>query len=136
MPRAGEYNYSFSGLKTAFLNLVNQESQKDALFIQNNINDLCASMQHTIVKYLLKNFTDAAIQYKVKDIALAGGVSANSLLRKSFLELGATNNWNVFIPPFEYCTDNAAMIAMTGYFKYNKQLFSSQSDSAKARLAF
>jgi N6-L-threonylcarbamoyladenine synthase len=119
-------NYSFSGLKTSVLYFVRDELKKDAQFLERNIADVCASVQHTIIKSLFLKLELAAKEHNVKDIALAGGVSANSGLRKALLELGEKNHWNIFIPPFEFCTDNAAMIAMAGYFKFLEKDFASQ----------
>ncbi|MCB0819491.1 MAG: tRNA (adenosine(37)-N6)-threonylcarbamoyltransferase complex transferase subunit TsaD, partial [Bacteroidetes bacterium] len=116
-PKAPGYNFSFSGLKTSFQYLIRDELKKDADFIENNKADLCASLQKTIVDMLMNKLLKAAIDSGIKHLALAGGVSANSGLRKAFLELEA-HGYQVFIPPFEYCTDNAAMIAITGYYKY------------------
>jgi N6-L-threonylcarbamoyladenine synthase len=119
-------NYSFSGLKTSVLYFVRDELKKDAQFLERNIADVCASVQHTIIKSLFLKLELAAKEHNVKDIALAGGVSANSGLRKALSELGEKNHWNIFIPPFEFCTDNAAMIAMAGYFKFLEKDFASQ----------
>ncbi|MEZ5172049.1 MAG: tRNA (adenosine(37)-N6)-threonylcarbamoyltransferase complex transferase subunit TsaD [Bacteroidia bacterium] len=131
-PKAPGYNFSFSGLKTSFQYLIRDELKKDADFIENNKADLCASLQKTIVDMLMNKLLKAAIDSGIKHLALAGGVSANSGLRKAFLEL-ETQGYQVFIPPFEYCTDNAAMIAITGYFKYLEGDFSDDSASALAR---
>ncbi len=112
------YNYSFSGLKTSFLYLLRDEVKKDPNFIENNKADLCASLQQTIIETLMLKFTKAVNDYDIKDIALAGGVSANSGLRNAFLEYGSRNNKNVFIPKLAFTMDNAAMIAIAGYYKY------------------
>ncbi len=122
-------DFSFSGLKTSVLYFVRDEKEKDPLFLEKHISDVCASVQHTIIKTLLVRLEKAAKECGLTEIALAGGVSANSGLRDAVLELGKKNNWNVFIPSFEYCTDNAAMIAMAGYFKFLKNDFAGQ-DSA------
>jgi N6-L-threonylcarbamoyladenine synthase len=131
-PKANQYDFSFSGLKTSFLYLVNREKNKDPLFIEHNKADLCASLQHSIVQTLLKKLVLAAINEQITDIALAGGVSANSLLRKRFGEL-QKEGFKTFIPPFEYCTDNAAMIGIVGFFKYQEGLFSNMSAPSLAR---
>lgn len=112
------FNYSFSGLKTAVLYFIQAQKKLNEHFIEENMNDLCASAQHTIIQMLLNKLTKAALHYKVKHIGIAGGVSANSGLRSAMLELGAQRGWNIYIPKFEYCTDNAAMIGMTAYYKY------------------
>lgn len=112
------FNYSFSGLKTAVLYFIQAQKKLNEHFIEENMNDLCASAQHTIIQMLLNKLTKAALHYKVKHLGIAGGVSANSGLRSAMLELGAQRGWNIYIPKFEYCTDNAAMIGMTAYYKY------------------
>ena len=114
-PQISELNFSFSGLKTSVLYFLQKQSQE---FIQNNLNDLCASIQHTICNILIKKMKKAIVQTNIKQICLAGGVSANSGLRTAFNNLGTEMNCKVFIPKFEYCTDNAAMIAITGYYKF------------------
>lgn len=116
-------NYSFSGIKTSFLYFIQNHVKENAKFIQENLNDICASYQHHLISMLLKNLQEAAKQQNINQIAIAGGVSANSELRKQITELGKINNWDVFIPPFEYCTDNAAMIAMVGHYKFLKKEF-------------
>jgi len=115
-PQVAGYNFSFSGLKTSILYFLEKENEKDASFIENNREDLCASIQHTILEILLKQLHKSALAYKVKDIAIAGGVSANSGLRQRIQELGQRLGWGVFIPQLPYCTDNAAMIAITGHY--------------------
>ena len=114
-PQISELNFSFSGLKTSVLYFLQKQSQE---FIQYNLNDLCASIQHTICNILIKKMKKAIVQTSIKQICLAGGVSANSGLRTAFNNLGTEMNCKVFIPKFEYCTDNAAMIAITGYYKF------------------
>ena len=125
-------NYSFSGLKTSFMYLVRDELKKDPDFIKNNTNDLCASIQKAIIGTLMKKLLKASSDTGIKVIALAGGVSANSALRNEVSKL-ADSGYEVFIPPFEYCTDNAAMIAITGYFKFKAGLFSSLHTGSLAR---
>ena len=118
-----DFNYSFSGIKTAFLYFIQNEIKKNTNFIQENLADICASYQASLADILFKKLLDAAQQHNIKTLAIAGGVSANSLLRQRLLELQNENNYKIFIPSFEYCTDNAAMIAVTGYFKYMKKEF-------------
>ncbi|MEI7424206.1 MAG: tRNA (adenosine(37)-N6)-threonylcarbamoyltransferase complex transferase subunit TsaD [Prolixibacteraceae bacterium] len=125
-PRIPGLDYSFSGLKTSFLYLLRDEMAKDPEFIIKNQKDLCASLQYTIIEILLAKLKLAALQTGIKEIAVAGGVSANSGLRKALNELAANQGWNMFIPPFKFTTDNAAMIAMTGYYKYLKGDFAGQ----------
>ena len=122
--RVNDLNYSFSGIKTSFLYFIQNHVKTDPDFVKNNINDICASYQNHLIKVLLHNFEIAATRHQVKDIAISGGVSANSELRKQLTALGEKNKWRVFVPPFEYCTDNAAMIGITGYYKYLEQEFS------------
>ena len=123
-------NFSFSGLKTSILyflqnagksNLYKEElaqKKRKQKFIKENLADICASIQHRIITILLNKLKKAVTETGIKDICIAGGVSANSGLRKAFKELGKKNGWNTFIPAFEYCTDNAAMIAIQAYYKY------------------
>jgi len=125
-PRIPGLDYSFSGLKTSFLYLLRDEMAKDPEFIGKNQKDLCASLQYTIIEILLAKLNLAALQTGIKEIAVAGGVSANSGLRKALNELAAAQGWNMFIPPFKFTTDNAAMIAITGYYKYLKGDFAGQ----------
>ena len=114
-PKIPELNFSFSGLKTSVLYFLQKH---DAAFIQNNLNDLCASVQYTIISILLKKLQKAVKETGIKNVCIAGGVSANSGLRKALQETGEQLGWKTFIPKFEYCTDNAAMIAITAYYKY------------------
>ncbi|MGN0002365.1 MAG: tRNA (adenosine(37)-N6)-threonylcarbamoyltransferase complex transferase subunit TsaD [Sphingobacterium composti] len=133
-PQIADLNFSFSGLKTAILYLVQAEVKKNPNFLDEHMHDLCASVQDRIVTILLNKLKKAAKQTGVRDIAIAGGVSANSGLRKSLLEMGDNYNWRVFIPKFEYCTDNAAMIAIAGYHKFLKGEFVDQEVAPLARI--
>ncbi len=117
------FDYSFSGIKTSFLYFIQEQTKQNKNFIQENLADICASYQACLADSLFKKLLAAAEQQQIKTIAIAGGVSANSLLRQRLLDLQEENNYTVFIPPFEYCTDNAAMIALTGYFKSLKKEF-------------
>lgn len=117
-PQIPEYNFSFSGLKTSFLYFLQKEVKKDPDFVEKNMNDLCASLQHTIVEILCNKFFNAAKEYGVKDVAIAGGVSANSGLRVRFTELAEETGMKAHIPAFQYCTDNAAMIGISAWFNY------------------
>jgi N6-L-threonylcarbamoyladenine synthase len=127
------YDFSFSGIKTSVLYFLQDEKKKAPEFIAHNLNDICASVQATIVKTLMKKLEKAAADLNIKHIGIAGGVSANSGLRKSLLEAGKRNGWQVYIPAFEYCTDNAAMIGITGYYKYLQGQFADLSVSPSAR---
>lgn len=121
-PKIDHLDFSFSGLKTAILYFIRDHQKENENFISENLNDICASIQQRIVSILLTKLEMAVKQTGITDVCIAGGVSANKGLRKAFTELGATSGWNTFIPRFEYCTDNAAMIAITGYYKYlNKE---------------
>lgn len=134
-PNIPEYNFSFSGLKTSILYFLQKQTKENPDFIKQNLDDLCASIQKSIIDVLMKKISKVAKDLKINQIAIAGGVSANSGLRSTLLELGAEKNWDVYIPKFEYCTDNAAMIAITGKYMYEKQLFADQSISATARFS-
>lgn len=135
-PRIDGFDYSFSGLKTSFLYFLRDELKKDPGFIEKQKKDLAASLQKTIIDILLEKLIRAAEEYKVSQIVLAGGVSANSGLRKSFESIGKQKGWNTFVPPFKYTTDNAAMIAITGHFKYLNRDFASQNIVPQARMEF
>ncbi len=128
-----DYDFSFSGIKTAVLYFLQAQKKIDADFIANNLNDICASVQHTIIGMLMKKLIKAANELGVKHIGIAGGVSANSGLRQALVEAGNQYGWQVYIPKFEYCTDNAAMIGITGYYKYLKGEFADLSISPTAR---
>jgi len=145
-PQIPGLDFSFSGLKTSILyflrnagksNLYKEEfmaTEDDRKeFIQNNLPDICASIQQRIVTILLNKLKKASVETGISDICLAGGVSANSGLRKAFEEIGKKYKWKTFIPAFEYCTDNAAMIAITGYYKYMEKDFSDLSVTVSAR---
>ena len=129
-------DYSFSGIKTAILNFLQKGKKVDPDFVAHNMADICASVQHTIIKTLLQKLVKAAEQYEVKNIGIAGGVSANSGLRKAIEELGAEKGWAVFIPDFQYCTDNAAMIAITAHYQYLSGKFASLDVEPSARALF
>jgi len=132
-PRIKDYDYSFSGLKTSFLYFLRDEMKKDPEFIEKNKNDLCASLQKTIVDILMDKLIKASRDTGIRQIALAGGVSANSSLRRSIQE---HKGWVTFIPKFSYTTDNAAMIAINGYYKFLKGDFTGQDVVPFARLKF
>jgi N6-L-threonylcarbamoyladenine synthase len=129
-----EFSYSFSGIKTAILYFLQNNTQKDPDFIKNNLNDICASIQLTLTDILFNKLTKAAKAHQIKQIAIAGGVSANSAIRKRLELEGEKRGWKTFIPAFEYCTDNAAMIAMAGYFKYLDNDFVMQDISPNPRM--
>ncbi|MDQ3277455.1 MAG: tRNA (adenosine(37)-N6)-threonylcarbamoyltransferase complex transferase subunit TsaD [Bacteroidota bacterium] len=132
-PQIPELDFSFSGLKTSILYFLQKETGLDPSFIQENLADLCASIQERIITILLKKYKRAALQSGITDLCIAGGVSANSGLRAAFEEMCRQNGWNSFVPPFEYCTDNAAMIAITAYYKFLDGQQTPLSVSASAR---
>ena len=135
-PRVKGYNYSFSGLKTSFLYFVRDQLKNDPDFIRKNREDLAASLQKTIIEILLAKLKKAASDMNISQVALAGGVSANSGLRGALTAEADKRNWEVFIPRFSYTTDNAAMIAITGYFKYANREFSPDHITPLARMHF
>ena len=127
------YDYSFSGVKTSVLYFIQKELKKDPEFISKNLSDLCASVQKTITETLMLKLEKAAAEYQISEVAIAGGVSANSGLREAMLTNKEKLGWNIYIPKFEYTTDNAAMIAMVAQLKYERGEFSDLSVSASAR---
>ncbi len=134
-PKVEGLDFSFSGFKTSVLYAIQKQQKQDPEFITNNLNDLCASIQRHIIEMLMEKLELAAIEHNIKEIAIAGGVSANSGLRKAINETGQRFGWNTYIPRFEYCTDNAAMIGITAYYKYLKGEFTTQDVSPVARYA-
>jgi N6-L-threonylcarbamoyladenine synthase len=134
-PQIPGYNYSFSGLKTSFLYLLRDKVKENPLFVEENLNDLCASIQATVVDILMNKLRKAAADLRIHQVAVAGGVSANSALRQAFLDHGVKYGWEVFIPPFAFTTDNAAMIAITGNFKYQQADFCSIEEVPFARVS-
>ena len=134
-PQIQGYNYSFSGLKTSFLYLLRDKIKENPNFVEENLNDLCASLQATVVDILMNKLRKAASELNIRQVAVAGGVSANSALRQAFLDFGVKHNWEVYIPPFAFTTDNAAMIAITGYFKYQHNDFCSIEEVPFARVS-
>ena len=135
-PQIQGLNYSFSGFKTAILYFIRDNKIKNPQFVEENLADICASVQYSIVNILLNKLKKAAKQYNITEIAIAGGVSANSGLRNALLETQDTLGWNVYIPAFQYCTDNAGMIAIAGYHKYLAGEFVTQEISPMARMNF
>jgi len=135
-PKIKELDFSFSGLKTSILYKIQNNLQKNPSFIEENLEDLCASIQHSIVSILLNKLEKAIKLTGIKQLAIAGGVSANSYLRSELVKLAKEKEYKLYIPKFEYCTDNAAMIAISGYFKYLDGDFADQSVTPSARLSF
>lgn len=132
-PKVENLDFSFSGLKTSILYFIKSQLKENPDFIRENLNDICASVQNRIVTILFKKLKSAAIQTGIKEICIAGGVSANSELRETLEVTGREEGWKTYIPRFEFCTDNAAMIAVTGYYKFLKGEFADQSISPVAR---
>lgn len=128
-----DMDFSFSGLKTSFLYFLRDQVVNDPEFTSHHQFDLCASIQKAIIESLTLKLVKAAKMTGIKEIAVAGGVSANSGLRNAVYALGLQKNWNVYIPEIQYATDNAAMIALTGYFKFREGQFSSHQITPVAR---
>ncbi len=133
-PKVGDLDFSFSGLKTSILYFVQKQVKEDPDFIQKNLEDICASIQYTIIKILMDKLKKAVKQTGITQIAIAGGVSANSGIRKTLKEAEGKYQWKTFIPKFEYTTDNAAMIAIAGHYKYLVQDFADLGVTANARI--
>jgi N6-L-threonylcarbamoyladenine synthase len=132
-PQIPGYNFSFSGLKTSILYFLQEQKKNNPSFVEENLADICASIQSRIVSILLNKFRKAALDTGISQLCIAGGVSANSGLRNAFIEMGEKHGWQTFIPPFEYCTDNAAMIAITGYHKFMASQFTDLHATVSAR---
>jgi N6-L-threonylcarbamoyladenine synthase len=133
-PKVDALNFSFSGLKTAILYFIQKETKRDSSFIETHLNDICASIQHTIIEILMDKLKLAVEQTGIKQIAIGGGVSANSGIRNALLNAEKKYGWTTYLPKFEYTTDNAAMIGIVGYFKYLNKDFTNQQTTASARL--
>lgn len=135
-PQIRNLDFSFSGLKTSILYFLQDKVKEDPDFVKNNLQDICASLQHRIVSILIKKLRKASQMTGIKEVAIAGGVSANSGLRAELQKTGKKENWKTYIPGMEYCTDNAAMIAITGYYKFLKGEFSGQDVAPTARYSW
>ena len=135
-PQIPGLDFSFSGLKTSILYFIRDNIAANPNFIEDNIADICASVEQRIVTILLNKLSKAAKEYGIKDVALAGGVSANTGLRLGLQKMGEKNGWNCFIPQMQYCTDNAAMIAIAAHYKFLKGDFADQSIAPLARMPF
>lgn len=134
-PKVNELDFSFSGLKTSILYFLKKEIEKNHQFINENLNDLCASIQKSIIDVLIEKITQASNKYDINEIAIAGGVSANSYFRKRLKKMSSESNLYTYIPKLAYCTDNAAMIAITGHYKFLKKEFTTYSSSANSRMS-
>ncbi|WP_299700994.1 tRNA (adenosine(37)-N6)-threonylcarbamoyltransferase complex transferase subunit TsaD [uncultured Pontibacter sp.] len=130
------YDFSFSGIKTSVLYFLKDKTKDNPNFVQENLADICASVQYTLIKTLLKKVVLAAKDLGIKEVAIAGGVSANSGLRQTLQDYAKKYDWNVYIPAFQYCTDNAGMIAMTAHYQYLKGDFADQYVSPEPRMKF
>ncbi len=135
-PKVKGLDFSFSGLKTSILYKIQNNTQRNPNFIKENMSDLCASIQYSIVTILLEKFQKAIQKTGIKELAIAGGVSANSYLRRELENLASNKGYKIYIPKFEYCTDNAAMIAISGYYKYLDKDFAKQNETSSASLSF
>ena len=135
-PQIERLDFSFSGLKTNILYFLQKEIKSNPDFVNENIHDICASVQQTIISILMKKIKKAADETGISEIAIAGGVSANSELRKQLKAFGEKYKWNTYIPDFQYCTDNAGMIAITAYYKFLRNEFCAIDIPIKARLEF
>ena len=134
IPKVDGLNVSYSGFKTAVINFLHKNQQKNPNFIEENKADLCASIQHTLIEIIYTKIEKAVQATGIKEIAIGGGVAANSGLRNKLTQAGKKHNWTVHLPPFAYTTDNAAMIGIVGYLKYKKNAFGSLEEAATARL--
>ena len=135
-PQIPGLDFSFSGVKTSILYFLQEQKKENENFVEENLADICASIQERIVTILLNKLKKASHQTGITTICLAGGVSANSSLRKGLQQMGEEKNWQTFIPKFEYCTDNAAMIAITGHYKFMAKEFSPLSVTSNARASW
>ena len=133
IPKVNGLDFSFSGLKTSILYFVKKNCDKDPNFIKNNLEDICASIQYTIITILMTKMKKAVKTTGIKEVAIGGGVSANSGIRQTLKEAEGKYGWKTYIPKFEYCTDNAAMIGIVGYYKFLNGDFTAQDVTAKAR---
>ena len=133
-PNMDGYDFSFSGFKTSVLYFIQKQEKLNSDFIKDNLADLCASIQKSIIDILFVKLIKASNDFGIKQIAIAGGVSANSGLRTELNRIGGLKKWKIFIPKFEFCTDNAAMIAITGKYMYDKKMFADQTISASSRM--
>jgi N6-L-threonylcarbamoyladenine synthase len=136
IPNLKGYNVSYSGVKTAFTNFIHQQSSKNERFIEENLNDLCASLQYTLVQIILTKIEEVAEAYPLNQIVIGGGVAANSELRNQLLKKEQSKKWQVFLPPLKYTTDNAAMIGIAAYFKLQDKQFGSLTDASLSRLNY
>ncbi|TVZ13812.1 tRNA (adenosine(37)-N6)-threonylcarbamoyltransferase complex transferase subunit TsaD [Maribacter sp. MAR_2009_72] len=133
IPKVKDLNFSFSGLKTNILYFIQRNTKDNPNFINENLEDICASIQYTIIEILMRKLKKAVKQSGIKEVAIGGGVSANSGIRKALTDAQEKYGWKTYIPQFQYCTDNAAMIGIVGYHKFKNEIFSKQDITAQAR---
>ena len=136
IPKVKKYDVSYSGVKTAFLNLINNNLAKNPNFVEQNLHDLCASIQKTLVTIIIQKITKAKKSLNLDRVVIGGGVAANSEIRRVLNEMVVQKNWEVYLPPFEYTTDNAAMIGVAGYYKLKEKKLGDMNQSVNARLSF
>ena len=134
-PNIQGLNFSFSGLKTGILYFIQKQTQETPAFVEKHLADICASVQETIISILMKKVKKAVQQTGIKQVAIGGGVSANSGIRKALKAMGEQYGWETFVPKFDYCTDNAAMVGIVGYYKFLEGQFSAQAVTAQPRLS-
>ena len=134
IPKVKNFDVSYSGVKTAFLNLISKNINKNPNFIKDNLNDLCASIQKTLVEIIMNKIEKAKNSLKINRVVIGGGVAANSEIRRVLDDMSVSSDWEIFIPPFQYTTDNAAMIGITAYYKLKKNQLGEMNQSVNARL--
>jgi len=136
IPKVEGYDVSYSGVKTAFTNFISNQKQKDSNFVTNNLEDLCASLQYTLVQIILGKIERVAEAYNLNQIVIGGGVAANSELRKQLMSRQKSHEWTVYLPPLKYTTDNAAMIGIAAYYKLLNKEYGTFSDASESRLNY
>ena len=134
IPKVKNFDVSYSGVKTAFLNLISKNINKNPKFIEDNLNDLCASIQKILVEIIMNKIEKAKNSLKINRVVIGGGVAANSEIRRVLNDMSVSSDWEIFIPPFQYTTDNAAMIGITAYYKLKKNQLGEMNQSVNARL--
>lgn len=136
IPKVEGYDVSYSGVKTAFTNFISNQKQKDSNFVTKNLEDLCASLQYTLVQIILKKIEQVAKAYSLNQVVIGGGVAANSELRKQLMFRQKSHEWAVYLPPLKYTTDNAAMIGIAAYYKFLNKEYGTFSDASESRLNY
>ncbi len=136
IPKVEGYDVSYSGVKTAFTNFISNQKQKDSNFVTKNLEDLCASLQYTLVQIILKKIQQVAKAYNFNQVVIGGGVAANSELRKQLMSRQKSHQWAVYLPPLKYTTDNAAMIGIAAYYKFLNKEYGTFSDASESRLNY